>query len=260
MLTVVYDKSFKNSSPLNMTNMRLSFLSVVLFSASCGNHDIPAEQLVGQSSEASKEPSSGPVGQETRPDCRETIKAIAGKHFIPVDESKSDLLFTLNQNLNLELINYGGSYEGTYTDNLIQFDDKNATVIGFELKGSNVVLRNKNGIEIEFREATDADLLSGTWYYGLDLYKNGARMIFDKSGNWKRPDDMMGSSHGSSKNKGEGKFSILHFMNRDDLPTTLTMVDGRHFYLNWDNAFGTTRDDHVRAQKSKPSSLNQIFN
>lgn len=170
------------------------------------------------------------------------------------------LIFTINQNLNLDLINYRGNYEGTYSDNKVQFDDKNATAIEFELKGPNVVLRNKNGIEIEFREATDAELLSGTWYYGLDMYKKGARMIFDQNGNWRRPDDIQGTSHGSSKNNGNGKYSILHFMNRNDLPTTLTMVDGRHFYLNWKWAYGTTKDDHVRAQKPKLTSLNQMFN
>lgn len=242
-----------------MTHLRFSILLAVLLITSCGNHDIPAEHE-GIPSDASEAPSSGPVAEETKSDCKETIKTIAGKHFIPTDESKSDLIFTINQNLNFELINYRGSFEGTYADNKVLFDDKNATALEFELKGPNVVLRNKNGLEIEFREATGSDLLPGTWYYGLDTYKKGARMIFDKNGNWRRPDDMMGSSHGSSKNKGNGTFSILHFMNRDDLPTTLTMVDGRHFYLNWENAFGTTRDDHVRSQKSKPSSLNQIFN
>jgi hypothetical protein len=49
-------------------------------------------------------------------------------------------------------------------------------------------------------------------------------------------------------------------MNRDDLPTSLTMVNAKSFYLSWQSAFGTEKDNHTRSQKGKLQSLNQIFN
>ena len=192
---------------------------------------------------------------------KETIKAISGKYYIPVDASKSDLLFTINQNLNFELVKFRGSFEGKYVeDGKIKFDDKNATTIDFALKGNNIVLKNQNDVAIEFKEATDDDLLIGTWFYGLDTYKKGARMIFNKDKSWARPDDMMGSSHGTYKKTGDKKYSIIHFMNMDDLPCNLTFTNASTFYLMWDSAMGKIKDVHTRAKNGKLHSLNLIFN
>ena len=226
----------------------------VLVSISCKNQNNESNKTISDSAKTEVKtviPKS---------DCKEIIKAIAGKYFIPVDVSKESMIFTINENLNLELVNYKGSYEGAYVDGKVQFNDNSKTIINFSLKGKNVILKNKNDVQIEFREATDADVLPGTWYYGLDLYKAGARMIFDKKGNWNRPDDMMGTSHGTYKYKTNKKFTIVHFMNRDDLPTTLTMVNAKSLYLTWNSAFGVIKDKHVRALRGKLQSLNMIFN
>ena len=192
---------------------------------------------------------------------KEVIKAISGKYYIPVDASKSDLLFTINQNLNFELVKFRGSFEGKYVeDGKIKFDDKNATTIDFALKGNNIVLKNQNDLAIEFKEATDDDLLVGTWVYGVDDYKKGARMIFNKNKSWARPDDMMGSSHGTYKRTGNKKYSIIHFMNMTDLPCNLTFINASTFYLMWDSAMGKIKDVHTRSKNGKLHSLNLIFN
>src|SRR3954468_20893079 len=85
-------------------------------------------------------------------DVKGTIKVIAGKYYVPTDNAKSDLILTINQNLNLQLLNYNGNYEGKIIGGRIQFDDSKATTIEFALKDSLLVLKNENDVTIEFRE------------------------------------------------------------------------------------------------------------
>ncbi len=191
---------------------------------------------------------------------KDVIKKISGKYFIPIDDTKNEFVFTINQNLNLELINYKGNYEGKYLDGKVQFDDKNLTEISFSEKGEHLILTNANEISLEFREASKEELLFGTWLYGLNDYKKGARMIFNKNYSWSRPDDMFGTSKGQFKYLSEDKFSIIHFMNRNDLPATLTLVSPISSTVSWQGSMGPEADQQIRSQKSKLESINQMFN
>jgi hypothetical protein len=186
------------------------------------------------------------------------IKTISEKYYIPIVESKSDLIFTINQNLNFSLVNYKGSFEGKYFDGKVQFDDKNSTLIDFVVKGEIVVLKNQNDVEVEFREATDEELLTGTWHY--DLGGSPLRMIFDKSGNWSVPDDPFGTRKGQFKKIAPKKFTIPKYT--VGITATLTLNSPTSFILIWESGgpFGQQKLNHKKAQKSKQQSLNQIFN
>ena len=190
--------------------------------------------------------------EKPKSDSKDAIKAISEKYYIPVDESKSDLIFSINQNLNFKLVNYKGSFEGKYVDGKVQFDDKNATIINFTLKGENVVLKNQNDVEVEFKEATDEELLVGTWYYNLGG-ESSCRRIFSKNGNWNMPDDPFGTTHGTYKKIGERKFSIKVS------PPGYSSGNGT-FSLNSPTSFFLLSLNHSKAQKSMLKSLNQIFN
>jgi hypothetical protein len=234
----------------------ITVLKAIIYSSfiftSCGGNKNESDKTITDSIKT--------VVNEVKPisDSKTVIKAISEKYYIPVDESKSDLIFTINQNLNLELINYKGSFEGKYIDGKVQFDDKNTTLIDFALKGENIILKNQNDIEVEYRVATENELLAGIWYYSLG--GTPLRMIFDKKDSWSVPDDPFGTSKGQYKSKGNNTFSILHFMNRNDLPATLTMKDANSFLLTWQGSMGAEKLKHTRSQKGKLQSLNQIFN
>lgn len=187
-------------------------------------------------------------------DSKEAIKAISEKFYIPVNDSKSDLIFTINQNLNFELINYKGSFEGKYVEGKVQFDDKNATVIDFALKGDNIVLKNQNDVEFEFRLATENELLAGTWYYSLG--GNPLRMIIDEKGNWSVPDDPLGTRKGQFKSLGDRKFIIYKYSVGENANFKLTTMNNGLIY--WSDSDVTYK--HTRSRKEKLNSLNQIFN
>ena len=194
--------------------------------------------------------------EKPKSDSKEAIKAISEKYYIPVNESKSDLIFTINQNLNFELVNYKGSFEGKYVDGKVQFDDKNATIISFSLKGENVILKNQNDVEVEFKQATDQDLIVGTWYYTYSGARESCRMIFTKNGSWSVPDDPFGTRKGAYKCLGDKKYTVPKYSY--DHTASVTMKGATSFFLveaNSENKF-----NHTRAQKGKLQSLNQIFN
>ncbi len=219
----------------------------------------------GGSKTKSNQPNSDTIKNEgtvekPKSDSKETIRVISEKFYIPLDESKANYIFTINQNLNLQLLNYKSSFEGKYVDGKIQFDDKNATTIDFKQKGENLILKNQNDIEVEFRLASENEILSGTWIYKLPPSTYSFPMIFDKKGNWNCPDDVFGPTRGQYKSKGNRKYSIIHYNNNDDLQATLTVNTPITFILNYQSAIGTENVVHTRSQKAKLQSLNQIFN
>jgi len=192
--------------------------------------------------------------EKPKSESKEAIKAISEKYYIPVDETKSDLIFTINQNLNFSLINYKGSFEGKYVDGKVQFDDKNTTLIDFALKGENIVLKNQNDVEVEFRVATENELLAGTWYYSLG--GTPLPLIIDSKGNWSVPKDPMGTRKGQSKSLGDKKFIIYKYSVGENANFKLTNINNGLIY--WSDSDVTYK--HSRSQKGKLESLNQIFN
>ncbi len=196
--------------------------------------------------------------EQPKSDSKEVIKTISEKYYIPVNESKSNLIFTINQNLNFNLVNYKGSFEGKYVDGKVQFDDKNTTIINFTLKGENVVLKNQNDVEVEFRVTTENELLAGTWYYSLG--GTPLRMIFDNKGNWSVPDDPFGTRKGQFKKTGDKKFTVPKYT--VGITANLSLNSPTSFLLTWESGgpFGVQKLNHKKAQKSKMQSLNQLFN
>jgi hypothetical protein len=237
-----------------MTTNFIALVSISIILSSCGN----------KTDKATNESSNTTVTEETKKvevpktDEKAVIKAIAGKYYIPTDETKSDLIFFINQNLNLELVNYKGSFEGKYGEGKIHFDDKNATAIEFSLKGENPVLKNDNEVSLEFREATDEELLVGTWYY--DLGGSPLRMTFDKAANWSVPDDPFGTRKGQFKKIGAKKFTVPKYT--VGITANLSLKSPTSFLLTWESGgpFGVQKLNHKKAQKSKMQSLKQLFN
>lgn len=197
-------------------------------------------------------------GKDENPksDSKEAIKAISEKYYIPVDESKSDLIFTINQNLNFSLLNYKGSFEGKYVEGKVQFDDKNTTLIDFALKGENVVLKNQNDVAVEFRVATENEILSGTWAYIYDYATRSCHIVFDTKGNWSITDDpAYGTRKGHSKSLGNRKFNVIKYSGSD---ANFKLTDINNGLIYWTDSDVTYK--HTRSQKGKLQSLNQIFN
>jgi uncharacterized protein involved in high-affinity Fe2+ transport len=182
-------------------------------------------------------------------DSKDAVKEIAGKYFIPVDESKSDLIFSINQNLNFTLVNYKGNFEGKYVDGKVQFDDKNATMIDFSLKGENVVLKNQNDVEVEFKPATDQELIIGTWYSD---FQNAFGFTFMKNGNWTSK-DIIYTRKGTYKYISDKKFELINSYDKSKM--TLVMNDASSATIS-----GTETIKHTRVKKGSINSLNQLFN
>jgi len=230
----------------------ITVLKAIIYSSfiftSCGGNKNESDKTITDSIKT--------VVNEVKPisDSKTVIKAISEKYYIPVDESKSDLIFTINQNLNFELINYKGSFEGKYINGQVQFDDKNASLIDFALKGENIILKNQNDIEVEFRVATENELLAGTWYYSLG--GSPLPLIIDSKGNWSVPKDPLGTRKGQSKSLGEKKFIIYKYSVGNDANYKMTAINSGLIY--WDDSNVTYK--HNRSQKGKLHSLNQIFN
>ncbi len=192
--------------------------------------------------------------EKPKSDSKEVIKAISEKYYIPVNEAKSNLIFTVNQNLNFQLLNYKGNFEGKFIDGKVQFDDKNSTMIDFILKGENLILKNQNDVEVEFRVATENEILAGIWYYSLG--GTPLRLIIDNKGNWSVPDDPMGTRKGQSKSLGNKKFIIYKYSVGNDANFKLTTMNNGVIY--WSDSDATY--NHTRSQNGKLESLNKIFN
>jgi hypothetical protein len=227
------------------------FASVIF--TSCGGGKSESDKITTDSTKVKIE--------KTESNSKDVIKAISEKYYIPVNESKTDFIFTINQNLNFELVNYKGSYEGKYIDGKIQFDDKNASIIDFSLKGENIILKNQNDVEVEFKQANDEDLLSYTWSYIYEYpSKNVAcKIIIDNKGNWNCPRPLW-SAKGKYKKLGDKKYSLPKYSDQET--GTLIMHNAKSCSITWVDTFNEVTKKHnlSRIQKNKLESLNQIFN
>ena len=240
----------------NVMIILVAIIFAIVIFTNCGGSKSKSDKKVADSTKSEVK------GNKLKSDSKEAIKTISEKYYIPVNESKSDLIFTINQNLNFELVNYKESFEGKYVDGKVQFDDKNSTIIDFLLKGKNIVLKNQNDVEVEFREATDNDLLAGTWSYRTS---NGLRgeycMKFDNKGNWIEYEFGL---KGQYKNNGNRKFSIHNCnLEGENVKTAnVNIKNVNNILITWTTSYGNNPMDlsQTRPKKAQLQSLNQIFN
>ena len=227
-------------------------LAIVTLTTACntGETVTVAEEMAAMEPEVVAEPVVPKV------DTKEVIKQISGKYWIPVDETKSNLIFTINQNLNLEFINYRGSFEGRYEDTKVFFDDKNNSSLEFRLVDEHLVLKNINDVELEFREATEEEVLAGTWTYSLG--GTPLRFVVDANGNWSVPDDPFGTRKGKMSKTGPGTFSVPKYV--VGITANLKMKSHKNSSLSWKGALGQEVLALNKTQKGKMESLNAAFN
>jgi hypothetical protein len=184
------------------------------------------------------------------------IKTIAGKYYVPVNSEKSNFIFTINQNLNLQFLNYDGNYEGKVADGKIQFDDKDATKIEFTLKDTILTLKNGNDVALQFVPAKDKDLIMGKW---LRQGLSGANYITITKDNFQ--DDLYGGN-GKYNSKGNSNFIVPSFYDGLsnnvvklilDNPQQIT-VSRKLMNGSWEKPVAT------RTKRKKMESLNAMFN
>ena len=184
------------------------------------------------------------------------VKVIASKYYVPLNSEKSNLIFTINQNLNLQFLNYDGNYEGKVADGKIQFDDKNATKIEFTLKDTVLTLKNGNDVALQFVPAKDKELIIGKWLrQGLssanfititkdvfqdDLYGGSGKYTYNGNNNFTVPSFYDGLSNNVVK---------LTLDSPEKITVSRKLMNG-----SWE------KPTAIRTKRKKMESLNAMFN
>lgn len=239
------------------TSVLFSALALMLYS--CHSNTAPSN------SNTTKNDTASVKTEQPKANVKGIISAIAGKYYIPTNKSKSNLIFTINQNLNLQFLNYNGNYEGKLSDGKIQFDDTKATKIEFILKDSLLTLKNENDVTITFREANTKDLIIGNWCQ--DIQYDASHIIITKdvyevddywNGQYKE------NGRGKYVYKGDNKFVVT------GVSTYGTLISGNIYQLIFDSPDKFTASCNnvgngekivsLRTKMKKMASLNTIFN